>query len=430
MKFLDRVDKIKKEKVMKRGIVAVAVAVGLMVFGGCASMVYFSSEGHVPDEAPSVSAVSIDDSIMSVDQPCFAATSMDFTGLGYLGEKGGPLALLLWSPFFVVDIPISLCTDIVTMPWQISRYRHIHGMDDSEARSAMVPELLRGLKDSQSESGYFYQDSDNKLASTALASLAFLAHGDMTYTKGEFGETCKKAVDYIVSCTETTGETIRFKGEEMSPQAFFIAADAIVTAYGLTHDPKLRDLAEKSVARTINEVSDMEAASVVAAKFDKAIAAAKLRWAVVTLQSAKDAGLAAADLDSMLADAKSVLAGCGESDNGYYDVWKLYRRVWIEGPTGEEDYKEWAALLKEKKAALRKSMCVVGAVKDSEGKWRWKSRTRPCSGGIWASGLGNVSDTALAILQVTWPVSHKLPPENGYKDDAKKGEAPPVEVEI
>ena len=74
MKFLDRVDKIKKEKVMKRGIVAVAVAVGLMVFGGCASMVYFSSEGHVPDEAPSVSAVSIDDSIMSVDQPCFAAT--------------------------------------------------------------------------------------------------------------------------------------------------------------------------------------------------------------------------------------------------------------------------------------------------------------------------------------------------------------------
>jgi hypothetical protein len=45
----------------------------------------------------------------------------------------------------------------------------------------------------------------------------------------------------------------------------------------LTHDPKLRDLAEKSVARTINEVSDMEAASVVAAKFDKAIAAAKLR---------------------------------------------------------------------------------------------------------------------------------------------------------
>jgi hypothetical protein len=75
-------------------------------------------------------------------------------------------------------------------------------------------------------------------------------------------------------------------------------------------------------------------------------------------------------------------------------------------------------------------MCVVGAVKDSEGKWRWKSRTRPCSGGIWASGLGNVSDTALAILQVTWPVSHKLPPENGYKDDAKKGEAPPVEVEI
>ena len=119
MKFLDRVDKIKKEKVMKRGIVAVAVAVGLMVFGGCASIVYFNAASQVPDESPSVSAVSIDDSIMSVDQPCFAATSMDFTGLGYLGEKGGPLALLLWSPFFVVDIPISLCTDIVTMPWQI-----------------------------------------------------------------------------------------------------------------------------------------------------------------------------------------------------------------------------------------------------------------------------------------------------------------------
>lgn len=419
---------------MKRAIVTVVGVVSVMMFGGCASIVYFNAASQVPDELPSVPSVSAEGSmVMSGLQPCFAATSMDFTGLGYLGEKGGPLALLLWSPFFVVDIPISLCTDIVTMPWQISRYRHIHGMDDSEARSAMVPELLRGLKDSQSESGYFYQDSDNKLASTALASLAFLAHGDMTYTKGEFGETCKKAVDYIVSCTETTGETIRFKGEEMSPQAFFIAADAIVTAYGLTHDPKLRDLAEKCVARTMREVEDIEAALVVEAKFDKQVAAAKLRWAVMTLHNAKVAGLTHDGLDSSLADAKRILARCGESDNGYYDVWKLYRRVWVEGPTGEKDYDEWSTVIKKKKTVLRKSVRVVGSVKDSEGTWRWESRACPCNGGIWASGLGNVADTALAILQVTWPVSHKLPPKNGYKDDITIDKQPPdnsVEVDI
>ena len=430
MKFLDRVDKIKKEKVKKRGIVAVAVAVGMMMFGGCASIVYFNAASQVPDESPSVPSVSAEGSmVMSGLQPCFAATSMDFAGLGYFGEEGGPLVLLLWSPFFVVDLPISFCTDILTMPWQISRYRRVYYPAVSAVRSAMVPELLRGLKDLQSKDGYFYSGG-NELTSTALVVLAFLAHGDMTYHVGEFGVTCKKAFDYIVSCADTGGESIRFKGEEQSPQAFFAAADAIVTEYGLTRSPGLREIAEKCVARTMREVEDIEAALVVEAKFDKQVAAAKLRWAVMTLHNAKVAGLTRDGLDSSLADAKRILARCGESDNGYYDVWKLYRRVWVEGPTGEKDYDEWSTVIKEKKTVLRKSVRVVGSVKDSEGTWRWKSRACPCNGGIWASGLGNVADTALAILQVTWPVSHKLPPKNGYKDDAKKGEAPPVEVEI
>ena len=411
---------------MKKLIMASAVAVGMMMFGGCASIVYFNAASQVPDESPSVPSVSAEGSmVMSGLQPCFAATSMDFAGLGYFGEEGGPLVLLLWSPFFVVDLPISFCTDILTMPWQISRYRRVYYPDVSAVRSAMVPELLRGLKDLQSMDGCFHSNG-NELTSTALVVLAFLAHGDMPGTAGEFGETCKKAVDYIVSCADTGGESILFKGEGQSPLAFFATADAIVTVYGLTRAPCMREIAEKCVDRTMCEVEDIGAALAIEAKFNKQVAAAKLRWAVMTLHNAKVAGLTRDGLDSSLADAKRILARCGESDNGYYDVWKLYRRVWIEGPTGEEDYKEWAALLKEKKAALRKSMCVVGAVKDSEGTWRWMSQACPCNGGIWASGLGRSADIALAILQVTWPVSHRLPPKNGYKEDVTSDKQPTV----
>ena len=411
-------------------IVTVVGVVSVMMFGGCASIVYLSAASHVPDEPPSVSAVYEGSLEMSVMQPCFAATHMDFVGLGYVGDKGGPL--LFCGPFLVADIPISLCTDIVTMPWQILLYRRIRGLDDSTVRSAMVPELLRGLKDSQSKNGSFHSNG-NELTSTALVVLAFLAHGDMTWHTGEFGATCKKAFDYIVSCADTSGVTIRFKGEEQSPQAFFVTADAIVTEYGLTRASGLREIAEKCVARTMREVADIEAALVIEAKFDKPVAAAKLRWAVMTLHNAKVAGIAHDGLDSSLMDAKRILATCGESDNGYYDVWKLYRRVWVEGPTGEKDYDEWSTVIKEKKTVLRKSVRVVGSVKDSEGTWRWESRACPCNGGIWASGLGNVADTALAILQVTWPVSHKLPPENGYKDDITIDKQPPdnsVEVDI
>ena len=140
--------------------------------------------------------------------------------------------------------------------------------------------------------------------------------------------------------------------------------------------------------------------------------AGKLRWVVMTLQDAKDAGLQVANLDMCLERAKSILARYGKGDNGYYDVWELWRKVHVDGTA---DAGAWATLYAARKEAVRRSIYVCGTEQDKEGKWRWESTIHPCEGGIAESGLGQDSDIALAVLQLTWPISNRCPPKNGWK---------------
>ena len=115
---------------------------------------------------------------------------------------------------------------------------------------------------------------------------------------------------------------------------------------------------------------------------------------------------------SISSDPFDPLARYGKGDNGYYDVWELWRKVYIDGTA---DGGEWATLYAAKREAVRKSIYVCGTEQDKEGKWRWMSTLRPCEGGIAASGLGDNADIALAVLQLTWPISNRCPPKNGWK---------------
>ena len=136
----------------------------------------------------------------------------------------------------------------------------------------------------------------------------------------------------------------------------------------------------------------------------------------MTLQDSKDARVQVANLDKCLERAKSILARYGKGDNGYYDVWELWRKVNAEGTA---DAGEWATLYAAKREAVRKSIYVCGTEQDKEGKWRWMSILRSCEGGIAASGLGDNADIALAVLQLTWPISNRCPPKiaSGRKDE-------------
>ena len=142
--------------------------------------------------------------------------------------------------------------------------------------------------------------------------------------------------------------------------------------------------------------------------------AGKLRWAVMTLQDAKGAGLSVVNLDACLERARALLSRYGKGDNGYYDLWELWRKVYVDGTA---DIKEWTTFYAARCDAVRKSIHVCGTTQDKEGKLRWRSDVRPCEGGIEESGLGRDADIALAVLQLTWPISNRCPPKNGATTD-------------
>ena len=397
-----------KEREMKRLLSMIFGMVALLMLGGCAIDKYDRMMSMEPDERPSI--VTDDFRENHYVQPCFIVTTMCWEKFAHPGDQYmGPIGLVVLWGHFLADTSCSLCADIVTMPWQLLRYRRFTSDGDDVPRSAIVPELLRRLKGVQQSNGCIsgIGESERRLVNTSLTILALLHRGDLPGHNTEFSEMCGKGVDYLVSCADTSGATIRLKGEDADPRAFVIAADALVSACGCTRNPNLREIAEKCAARVAEEVASVGSDAEIDEK-----TAGKLRWAVMTLQDSKDARLQVANLDMCLERAKSILARYGKGDNGYYDVWELWRKVYIDGTA---DGGEWATLYAAKREAVRKSIYVCGTEQDKEGKWRWMSTLRPCEGGIAASGLGDNADIALAVLQLTWPISNRCPPKNGWK---------------
>ncbi len=388
--------------------------VGVLMLCGCTIEKYDHMVSSEPDERPSV--VTDDFCEENYVQPCFVVTTMCLEKFSHPGDQYmGPIGLVVLCGHFLADTSFSFCADVVTMPWQLLRYRRFTSDGDDVPRSAIVPELLRRLKGDQESNGCIsgIGESKRRLVNTSLTVLALLHHGDLPGHNGEFSEMCRKGVDYLVSCADTNGAAIRFKGEDADPCAFFIAADALVSTYGYTRNPNLREIAEKCVERVAVEVASVGADAEIDEK-----TAGKLRWAVMTLQDAKDAGFQVANLDMCLERSKSVLARHGKGDNGYYDVWELWRKVHVDGTA---DAGAWATLYAARKEAVRRSIYVCGTEQDKEGKWRWMSTLRPCEGGIAASGLGDNADIALAVLQLTWPISNKCPPKNGWETSPDTG---------
>ena len=388
--------------------------VGLLMLCGCTIEKYDHMVSSEPDERPSV--VTDDFCEENYVQPCFVVTTMCLEKFSHPGDQYmGPIGLVVLCGHFLADTSFSFCADVVTMPWQLLRYRRFTSDGDDAPRSAIVPELLRRLKGDQESNGCIsgIGSATHRLANTSLMVLALLHHGDLPGHNGGFSEMCGKGVEYLVSCADTNGAAIRFKGEDTDTRAFFIAADALVSTYGYTRNPNLREIAEKCAARVAGEVASVG----VDVEIDEKTAG-KLRWVAMTLQNAKDAGLQVANMDMCLERSKSILARHGKGDNGYYDVWELWRKVHVDGTA---DAGAWATLYAARKEAVRRSIYVCGTEQDKEGKWRWKSTIHPCEGGIAESGLGQDSDIALAALQLTWPISNRRPPKNGWITDAGTG---------
>jgi squalene cyclase len=126
--------------------------------------------------------------------------------------------------------------------------RYGKGGAGGSATEAAVLRALRWLKKNQESDGSWKGSKKNvPPAMTAMALLAYLAHGE-TPDKEEFGPTVKKALDWFIANQEANG---RFKGRDGNDYSQPIAAYAVCEAYGLTQHPTIKDVAVKAITEVV-----------------------------------------------------------------------------------------------------------------------------------------------------------------------------------
>ncbi|MEI7900354.1 MAG: prenyltransferase/squalene oxidase repeat-containing protein [bacterium] len=108
-----------------------------------------------------------------------------------------------------------------------------------------VLRALRWLKKNQQPDGSW---NSQKIAMTGLATLTFLAHGEKPGGSAEFGETVRKALEFLMSNQMADG---RFNGMDAHEYAHPIATYALCEAYGMTLNPNVKTAAEQALAPII-----------------------------------------------------------------------------------------------------------------------------------------------------------------------------------
>ena len=125
-------------------------------------------------------------------------------------------------------------------PGMQGQLRKRFGGDDKTEAAVMA--ALRWLKKNQNSDGSW---NKVKPAMTALALLSFLAHGEKPGANcPEFGETVKKAIDYLISTQRPDG---RFTNSDGNEYAMPMAAYALCEAYGMTSNPDVKEAAGKAI---------------------------------------------------------------------------------------------------------------------------------------------------------------------------------------
>jgi hypothetical protein len=113
------------------------------------------------------------------------------------------------------------------------------------ATEGAVLRALRWLKTNQQPDGSW---KNQRIAMTGLAVLSFLAHGEKPGESPEFGETVRKALEFLVRSQRADG---RFNGMDGNEYAHPIATYALCEAYGMTRNPNVRAAAERALVPII-----------------------------------------------------------------------------------------------------------------------------------------------------------------------------------
>ena len=124
------------------------------------------------------------------------------------------------------------------------------GYGDAATEGAVL-KALRWLKKNQGKEGNWPGD----IANTALAVLAYLAHGETPGSK-EFGETVEKAIqDLIDAETVDANGLCKFRGAGGSEYGYLICTYALAEAYGMTKNPNAKEAATIALQRIVSNQS-------------------------------------------------------------------------------------------------------------------------------------------------------------------------------
>lgn len=181
-----------------------------------------------------------------------------------------------------------------------------------------VLKALRWLKKTQKPNGSW---QPMPISNTALAVLAFLAHGE-TPDSQEFGETVEKAMQFLIDSLTTkkdkTGQTVpTFKGSDGNEYATLIGTYALCEAYGMTQNPNTKAVALQTLQRIVSNQSPTGG-------WDYGINKASTRddvsfagWALQALKAGKMAGLRPEGLDACIKKAIKCLKTRNFKNGGF-----------------------------------------------------------------------------------------------------------------
>ena len=171
-----------------------------------------------------------------------------------------------------------------------------------------VLKALRWLKHTQNSDGSW--NGPSKPAMTGFAVLTYLAHGEKPMQSREFGDTVKRALEFLVDSVEYDGEGKRvtgMKGMDGNQYAFPIATYALAEAYGMTHNPNIKAAAEKCLARIIESQSSTGGWDYKLAKSSNRDDTSLGGWCIQAVKAGKMAGLHPDGLDNCIKKSISCL---------------------------------------------------------------------------------------------------------------------------
>ncbi len=193
------------------------------------------------------------------------------------------------------------------------------GYGDAVTEAAVL-KALRWLKKTQQPDGS-WRDGSNRISNTALAILAYLAHGETPGSK-EFGETVERAMQHLIDALKTkkdrTGrEVVSFRGTDRNEYATLIATYALCETYGMTRNPNAKKVALQTLQRIVDNQSPTGG-------WDYGLNRTSSRddmsyggWALQALKAGKMAGLQPEGLDVCIKKAVKCMQTRNFRDGGF-----------------------------------------------------------------------------------------------------------------